>query len=80
MVATRTNALWQRCKIIIKQPVCFVATRTNALWQRVAVLQPLLPFERRNPHECAVAKLAVNISIYDVIVATRTNALWQSLL
>ncbi len=33
-VATRTNALWQRCQSRQHQADGGVATRTNALWQR----------------------------------------------
>ena len=33
-----------------------VATRTNALWQRLIALRLPQVLDRRNPHECAVAK------------------------
>ena len=40
-------------------------------------LQPYRQHQGRNPHECAVAKIANESSPEFVGVATRTNALWQ---
>ena len=34
-------------------------------------------FSRRNPHECAVAKMTRFASNFAFVVATRANALWQ---
>ena len=34
-------------------------------------------YNRRNPHECAVAKNTLLVRFQDIYVATRTNALWQ---
>ena len=39
-VATRANALWQRCKMLKIRLMLYVATRTNALWQSRAIVVP----------------------------------------
>ena len=60
---------------------CFsaVATRANALWQRSIDTDKTCPPFRRNPHECAVAKMLSGSFSPCCRVATRTNALWQRL-
>ena len=78
-VATRTNALWQRTPMYTVQSFEYVATRTNALWQSVTKLQALMSLLRRNPRECAVAKVCALWKLTPKGVATRTNALWQRL-
>ena len=54
-----------------------VATRTNALWQRIDLHTSKARVNRRNPHECAVAKVKSILTESVIEVATRTNALWQ---
>ena len=39
-VATRTNALWQRCAMVNRCRSGVVATRANALWQSHAIVVP----------------------------------------
>ena len=55
-----------------------VATRTNALWQSFRSVQTVSKISRRNPRECAVAKMGGYSDFFCCYVATRANALWQS--
>ena len=78
LVATRTNALWQRFTAKDGLNACRVATRTNALWQ--SCLQTSLqdthksqPARMRCGKELGNRQGAVHCA-----VATRANALWQS--
>ena len=78
-VATRTNALWQRqinrtsyienCE---SQPARMRCGKGKQLGRKDRG-------NRRNPHECAVAKIRRVACKTDAAVATRTNALWQRL-
>ena len=45
---------------------------------KVAIDKLGFAVERRNPHECAVAKPTEQKSNTNLRVATRTNALWQN--
>ena len=77
-VATRTNALWQNQAGKSGGGTCRVATRANALWQRLMYWYSCNRLNRRNPRECAVAKMRTQLEPLNTKVATRANALWQS--
>ena len=55
---------------------CFsaVATRTNALRQSVTRLQALMSLSRRNPHECAEAKVLGRRRVEDTETVASLNA------
>ncbi len=75
-VATRTNALWQRTRTKIS---AFTA-KSQPARMRCGKGYPLIReyvSPCRNPHECAVAKIALPPLLRRLSVATRTNALWQ---
>ena len=78
LVATRTNALWQRLPIFRQAITYGVATRTNALWQSLLFCQINYPCRVATRTNALWQRLSVAQNEGCAAVATRTNALWQS--